>query len=95
MLPSIINTILVGPNNVWDSGHDMRDLVRHPSYLAMVEADQDLVGMRPSHARQKISSKWDLRTPHQRIVMYVRGASLSIEWTLSLLEMGHLLNDVW
>ena len=55
MPPSIINILLAGPHDVWDPGHDMRDLAQHPSYLAMVEADQGLVGRRPSHACQKAS----------------------------------------
>ena len=55
MPPSLSNILLAGPHDVWDPGPDMRDLAQHPSYLAMVEADQGLVGRRPSHACQKPS----------------------------------------
>ena len=55
MPPSTINILLVGPHDVKDPGHDMRDLAQHPSYLAVVESDQGLVGRRPFHACQKAS----------------------------------------
>lgn len=55
MSPSTINTLLVGPYDVWDLGHDIRHLAGQPSYLSTVEVVQNLTGRHPSHARQKAS----------------------------------------